>query len=416
MVQLQKKSLKYGERKMEEKYISFTEKMIKSHKILISTMFPLHLSMVGSVLSTYGYNVEILSNNGREVIEAGHKYAGEDTCYSAVLVIGQFLSALKSGRYDSHRVALLLFCTGGKGEAHYLQLLRSALERAGFDHVPVISLGLAGAESHPGFALDSKKLRGIIYGVLYADLMMSLSNQCKPYEMNEGACDELISRWQKKLGRELGAEGPIEYKTVKENCRQIVHDFASIEREDRVGTKIGIVGELYVKYSPLGNNCLKDFLVREGAQVMMPCLANSILYTLYNSKTESKSLVRRLVYGFIYNFLLKKKNDIIRIVKENSDFAPMTPFEDTLALAQCHVGCVDGAGDSKLPAAEMLAFAKNGVKNIVCNQPMGVDGKELIELVKSIDKDANVVVVDCAANSFSDETGEILRQMIKGAK
>ena len=406
----------FGERKMEKKYIPFTEKMIKSHKILIPTMLPLHFSMVGSVLSTYGYNVEILSNNGREVVETGLQYAGEDACYSAILVIGQFLSALKSGRYDSHRVALLFFCTGGMGEAHYLQLLRSALESAGFDHVPVISLESAKLEKHTGFVLDSKKLHGITYAVLYADLMMSLSNQCKPYEKNEGACDDLVSRWQRKLGRELGAEGPIEYKTVKENCRRIVRDFASIELEKHPAAKIGIVGELYVKYSPLGNNCLEDFLMCEGAQVMVPGLANSILYTLYNSKRESKSFARRLVYGFMYNFLLKKKNDIIRIIKENSDFDPLMPFEDTLAMAEKYAGHGDKKAESRLLAAEMLAFAQGGVKNIVCNQPMGGDGKELIELVKSVDPEVNVLAVDYDANSFSDETDEQLRQMIKNAK
>ncbi len=403
---------------MESKYIPFTEKMIKSHKILIPTMLPLHFSLVGSVLSTYGYNVEILSNNGRAVVETGLKYAGDDACYSAVLVIGQFLSALKSGRYDSHRVALLFFCTGGMGESHYLQLLRSALESAGFEHVPVISLSSAGLKKHPGFVLDSKKLHGIIYAVLYGDLMMSLSNQCKPCEKNEGSSDDLIAKWQRRLGRELGAEGVIEYRRVKENCTQIVRDFASIELEKRPAAKVGIVGELYVKYSPLGNNCLEDFLMCEGAEVVVPGLADSILYTVYNSKTESKSLVRRLVYGFLYRFLSRKKSDIIRIVKENSDFAPMTPFEDTLALAQKHVGNGEKAGENRLLAAEMLALAENGVKNIVCNQPMDrlYDGKELIDFVKSIDPDVNVVSVDYDANSFSDETDEMLRQMIKNAK
>ncbi len=401
---------------METKYISFTEKMIKSHKILIPTMLPIHFSMVGGILSTYGYNVEMLSDNGREVVETGLKYAGEDACYSAVLVIGQFLSALKSGRYDSHRVALLFFCTGGMDEAHYLRILRSALESAGFDHVPVISLSSAGIEKHPGLVLDSKKLHGIIYGILYGDLLMCLSNQCKPYEAQAGASDQLMGKWQRKLGRELGAEGSIEYRRVKENYRQIVKDFAALELDRRPAAKVGIVGELYVKYSPLGNNCLEDFLMFEGAEVIVSGLSDSILYTVYNSKTESKSFWRRLAYGFLYGFLSRKKNDIIRIVKENSDFVPMTPFEDTLDLAQRHVGHGAKADESRLWAAEMLAFAKNGVKNIVWNQPMGGDGKELIDLVKSIDQDVNVAYVDYDANSYFHETDELLRQMIKEAK
>ena len=410
---------RYGECKMEKKYIPFTQKMIKSHKILIPTMLPLHFSLVGSVLSTYGYNVEILSNNGREVVETGLKYAGEDAYYSAVLVIGQFLSALKSGRYDSTRTALLFFCTGGMGEAHYLNLLHSALESAGFENIPVISLSSAGIEKHPGFDLDSKKLHGIIYAVLYGDLMMSLSNQCKPYEKNDGACDELIAKWQRRLGRELGAEGVIEYGRVKENCRQIVRDFASIELEKRSCPKVGIVGELYVKYSPLGNNCLEDFLMCEGAEVVVPGLADSILYTIHNSIRESRGhLFRYLVYKFLYGFIFRKKNDIIRIVKENSDFAPMTPFEDTLALAEKHVGDGNRSDESRLLVAEMLALSESGVKNIVCNQPLNDDSDEraLIDLVKSIYSDVNVVSVDYDVISMSDETDDLLRQMIKDAK
>ena len=408
-----------GECKMETKYIPFTQKMIKSHKILIPTMLPLHFSLVGSVLSTYGYNVEILSNNGREVVETGLKYAGEDACYSAVMVIGQFLSALKSGRYDSQRTALLFFCTGGMGEAHYLHLLRSALESAGFENVPVISLSSAGLEKHPGFVLDSKKLHGIIYAVLYGDLMMSLSNQCKPYEKNEGSCDDLISRWQRRLGRELGSDGVIEYRRVKENFRQIVRDFAAIELEKRPVARVGIVGELYVKYSPLGNNCLEDFLMCEGAEVVVPGLLDSILYTIHDSMKECKgNLIRYIAYKFLYSFMYRKKNDIIRMVKENSDFAPMTPFEDTLALAEKHVGQGEQKGESRLLAAEMLALSESGVKNIVCNQPLNDDSDEkaLIDLVKRIYSDVNIVSVDYDVISMSDETDELLRQMIREAK
>lgn len=411
---------------MEQDYIPFTEKMIKTHKILIPTMLPIHFSFIGSVLSTYGYNVEILTDSGREVAETGLKYVHNDTCYPAVLVIGQFISALKSGRYDSHRVALMLFQSGGGCRAsNYVPLLRKALERAGFGHVPVISFSLAGLEKHPGFVLDIKKLHGMMYGVLYGDLMMSLANQCKPYEVEKGASEALMKKWQRKLGHELGAGGKIKYSKVKENYEQIVKDFAAIEMKKRPAVKVGVVGEIYVKYSPLGNNNLEDFLISEGAEVTVPGLVDFCLYSVYNNimdyKLYGKSFGKYLIYKIAYKFLCGKKNDIIRIVKENSDFTPMTPFEETVDLANDYISQGVKMGEGWLLTAEMLELAHSGVKNIVCTQPFGclpnhICGKGMMRPIKEANPGVNIVAIDYDAGATRVNQENRIKLMLANAK
>ena len=171
----------------ERTYIPFTEEMKKDYTILIPTMLPMHFKMIVSVLKTYGYKADLLENSGPEVTEAGLKYVHNDTCYPAILVIGQFLDALKSGKYDPNKVALILFQTGGGCRAsNYISLLRKALKKAGYAHVPVISISLSGIETHPGFTLDLAKAHSIMYALLYGDLLMTLVNQCRTYEIEKG--------------------------------------------------------------------------------------------------------------------------------------------------------------------------------------------------------------------------------------
>ncbi len=411
---------------MEKDYIEFTEKMIKTHKVLIPTMLPIHFSLIGSVLSTYGYNVEILSHSGREIAETGLKYVHNDTCYPAILVIGQFISALQSGRYDTKRVALMLFQTGGGCRAsNYIPLLRKALQRAGFGYVPVISFSLAGLEKHSGFVLDLKKLHGMMYGVLYGDLMMSLANQCKPYEVERGASETLMRKWQRTLGRELGAGGKIKYSHVKENYRQIVKEFSEIELKKRPAVKVGVVGEIYVKYSPLGNNDLENFLISEGAEVTVPGLADFCLYTVYNNimdyKLYGRGYFNHLLYRAAYKFLCRKKNDIIAIIKENSDFVPMTPFEETVKFADEYISSGVKMGEGWLLTAEMLELAHSGVKNIVCTQPFGclpnhICGKGMMRPIKEAIPGVNIVAIDYDAGATRVNQENRIKLMLANAQ
>ena len=195
--------------------MDFTKEMKKEYTILIPTLLPMHFKLIISVLQTYGYKCELLESSGPSVTEAGLKYVHNDTCYPAILVIGQFIDALKSGKYDPHKVALVLFQTGGGCRAsNYISLLRKALAKAGYDYVPVISFSLAGIEKHPGFKLNLPKLHGMMYALLYGDLLMTLVNQCRTFEINKGQAQALADRWVERLGAELGSGSRISYRKI----------------------------------------------------------------------------------------------------------------------------------------------------------------------------------------------------------
>ena len=271
----------------EKGYVVFTEAMKATHTILVPNMLPMHFQMIGRVLERVGYKVELLETSGPRIAEAGLKYVHNDTCYPAILVIGQFIDALQSGKYDPDKVALILFQTGGGCRAsNYIHLLRKALEKAGLGHVPVISLSLAGLETHPGFRLTVPLAMKMMYGVLYGDLLMTLVNQCKPYELEPGSAQALAANWTERLAREMGEQAS--YRQVKANYRRILDDFAALPMEKTEKVLVGVVGEIFVKYSPLGNNNLEQFLVDEGAEVVIPGLLDFCLYCVYNNLLDHK--------------------------------------------------------------------------------------------------------------------------------
>ena len=277
--------------KMDAYYVPFTKEMAKDYTILIPTMLPMHFRMIAAILRTYGYKIELLETSGPEIAETGLKYVHNDTCYPAILVIGQLMQALQSGKYDPHKVAMVQFQTGGGCRAsNYISLLRKALQKAGYGYVPVISFSVAGIEKHPGFPITVKRLHAMLYGVLYGDLLMTLVNQCRTYEVEQGAAQTLADDWTARLGREMGQGGRIRYRRVLENYRAIVRDFAKLPLRKYDAVKVGVVGEIFVKYSPLGNNNLEAFLVGEGAEVVVPGLIDFCLYCVYNNILDHEIL------------------------------------------------------------------------------------------------------------------------------
>ncbi|MCI5676230.1 MAG: 2-hydroxyacyl-CoA dehydratase, partial [Clostridia bacterium] len=297
---------------MSERVI-FTKEMKKDYTILLPTMLPMHFKILAEMLRSYGYKAELLENTDRSVIDRGLQYVHNDTCYPAILVIGQFIDALQSGKYDPDKVALIYFQTGGGCRAsNYVSLLRKALEKAGYGHVPVITFSFQGIEKHPGFQIGIKQLLSIACAVLYGDLLMTLVNQTKPYELQAGEAQRRANLWTERLGRELGTNPKAALHRLKKNYRAILKDFASIPREARDTVRVGVVGEIFVKYSPLGNNNLEDFLVREGAEVDMPGLLDFLLYCVYNNVMDYRLYRRnsRVIYAaycVAYRYLLHCK-------------------------------------------------------------------------------------------------------------
>ncbi len=410
----------------EKHYIEFTAEMKRDYKILVPNMLPVHFELIISVLRTFGYDAELLRSEGPQIAETGLRYVHNDTCYPAVLVIGQFLHAIMSGRYDPHRVALVLFQTGGGCRAsNYIPLLRKALERAGYGYVPVISFSPAGIESHSGFKLTIRHWHAMVYAVLYGDLIMSLANQTKPYEINKGETDALSARLTAELSLELGKGGKISYRGIKENYKRIIMSYADIPKNRCEKVKVGVVGEIFVKYSPLGNNNLERFLIEEGAEVTVPGLADFCLYSVYNSVEDYRLYGRNFfthrVFKFAYDFLCRKKQDIIDLVKEEGSFVPMTPFEHTVSLAKGYISTGTKMGEGWLLTAEMLELAESGVKNIVCTQPFGclpnhICGKGMMRPIKERNPDVNIVAIDYDAGATKANQENRLRLMLSNAR
>ena len=409
----------------EQTYIPFTEEMKKDYTILVPTMLPMHFELIISVLRNYGYHMELLRSSGPEIAETGLHYVHNDTCYPAILVIGQFIDALRSGKYDTDKVALILFQTGGGCRAsNYIPLLRKALQRAGYGHVPVISFSIAGLEKHPGFRLTVPKLRSMMYAVLYGDLLMTLVNQCKPYEIHTGEAEALAAEWTERLGRELGG-GKIRYRDILANYRRIIDDFAAIPRQERETVKVGVVGEIFVKYSPLGNNDLESFLVREGAEVVVPGLLDFCLYCVFNSiedyKLYGRNRISHGVYALAYRFLCRKKRDMIEIIERDERFVAPTPFERTAELAHGYISNGAKMGEGWLLTAEMLELAESGVKNIVCTQPFGclpnhICGKGMMRPIKERNPDVNIVAIDYDAGATRVNQENRLKLMLSNAR
>ena len=384
--------------------VLFTEDMKKTHTILIPDMLPRHFKLITALMRNYGYNMELLQNNGAGVTENGLKYVHNDSCYPAQLVIGQFLDAIQSGKYDPKKVALLLTQTGGGCRAsNYISLLRKALARAGYGYVPIISLNFSGLESNPGFKITMPILRRLVYAILYGDLMMRLVNQCRPYEIVKGSADELADKWTSKIARSLVDAKIVRYKNVREDFYSIVKDFSELPCIRTPKTRVGIVGEIYVKFSPLGNNRLEDFLVEENCEPVLAGLIDFVMYCVYNSiadyKLYRRGAMTKSIYSVVYKYLLKKQHHISEALTSTGVFRGFCDFDHTRSLIDGYLGIGMKMGEGWLLTAEMLELIDDGVNNIVCVQPFGclpnhIAGRGVIHKIKEAHPEANIAAID----------------------
>ena len=236
----------------------FTKEMKRDYTLLMPQMLPVTFTMLKKVLELDGYRIDMLMpENRRQIVDTGLKYVHNDTCYPALLVIGQLIDAVNSGRYDRHKVGLLITQTGGGCRAsNYIHLLRKALKKAGLEYIPVVSVNLSGLEKNPGFSLSIPTIMKLAVGMIYGDLLVWLGNQCRPYETEKGATDSLIESWTNRLVALFGEGRGMGRRAMKRIMPQITADFADIPRQGAPKVRVGIVGEIYVKFAPLGNNHL----------------------------------------------------------------------------------------------------------------------------------------------------------------
>lgn len=378
----------------------FTPEMKQTHTILIPDMLPIHFGLIMEIFRAGGYKMELLTTSTRSVVDEGLKHVHNDTCYPALLVIGQFIDALKSGKYDVNKVALLISQTGGGCRAsNYIHLLRKALDEE-FPQIPVLSLNFSGLEKDSGFKITAGMFLQMLYAVLYGDLLMSLYNTCRAHELNKGDSKAVLEKWQDKIA-ELFRKGG--YRKTKKLYREILADFSKIERTKEKKVRVGIVGEIYVKYSPLANNHLEDFLISEGCEPVVPAFLDFCLYCAVNTVNDGKiynfSTNTTKIFGIAYKLIYGMQKQMIRIVKEHGEFDPPHDFEDLRAYADKYMHQGVKMGEGWLIPAEMAALAHGGVENIICTQPFGclpnhIVAKGMSRVIKEAFPQANIVAVD----------------------
>jgi len=385
-------------------YPRFTPEMKKTHKILIPQMAPTHFYMIAEIFRQEGYTVEILENGGPEVAQEGLKYVHNDTCYPALLVIGQFIDALKSGQYDLDTTALIITQTGGGCRAsNYIHLLRKALLKAGFPQVPVASLNFSGLEKDSGFKFTLPMIRKALAAVFYGDELMCLANQLRPYENTPGQTDALVRHWQDTLNARFAQGKAISKRDMKRAFGEIAADFAAIPVTMVPRVKVGVVGEIYVKYSPLGNSHLEDFLAAEGCEVNLPGLMGFIQYCIVNGSESIKlyggSGMTKKLFEIAMDFTTTREKLMIEAIKQYPNLRAPGLFEHTVTLHEGFIGLGAKMGEGWLLTSEMVELVKSGFPNIVCAQPFGclpnhVVGKGMIAKIRAVYPEANITPID----------------------
>ena len=387
-------------------------------------MLPVHFRLLMAIFEHKGYKVELLENDSRAVVDEGLKNVHNDACYPALLVIGQFMDALNSGKYDPNTTALMITQTGGGCRAsNYIHLLRKAVAK-NYPQVPVVSLNFSGLEKDSAFRITAPMFLRLLYAVLYGDLLMTCYNKCRTYEINKGEAKAMLDKWQARLG-DIFRKGSREYLKTKKLYPQILGDFGSIKLSDEKKIRVGIVGEIYVKYSPLANNHLEDFLLSEGCEPVVPSLLEFVMYCASGTFTDAefydnKSTQSR-IYKLGYKLIYSKQKELIKMMKEQGSFEPLHDFEHLRHLADKYISQGVVMGEGWLIPAEMAALAQSGVDNIICTQPFGclpnhIVAKGMSRAIKQDNPNANIVAIDYDPGATRVNQENRIKLMLANAK
>lgn len=382
--------------------ILFTKEMKKKHTILGPQMSQIHFQFLEVGFNKAGYNLEILKSTDKSAIDEGLTYVNNDACYPAIITVGQIMKALKSGKYDLNNTSVIISQTGGGCRAtNYIAFIRKALNDAGMSHVPVISLNAVGLEKNPGFKLTFGLLNDLMMGLVYGDLLMRVLYRVRPYEKIPGSANKLYEYWVEKCKESLIKGGRKEFK---ENIYKIVKDFDNLEiHEDLVKPKVGIVGEILVKFHSDGNNHIVDFLESEGVEVIVPDLIDFFLYGAFNNKFRYKQLSGSYTKMILGNFFIKGiefyRKDLKKALEQSKRFEASKGIYELAELASKHLSLGNQMGEGWFLTAEMVELIESGVNNIACLQPFAclpnhITGKGMIKELRRAYPSANIVPID----------------------
>ena len=384
--------------------VAFTEEMRKEYTILCPQMSPIHFEVMQAGFEACGYHFEVLDNDNRHAVDVGLKYVNNDACYPSLMVVGQIMDALLSGKYDLNKVALIMTQTGGGCRAtNYVGFIRRALEKAGMPQIPVISLNLGGIETNPGFHLNAELLMRAAYSALFGDIFMRCVYRMRPYEKEAGSVDALHAKWVEKC-REFVSRKHMNYFTFCRMCRQIIKEFDDIPiYEDMRKPRVGIVGEILVKYAPAANNHLVELLEAEGAEAVVPDLLDFMLYCFYNQIYKAEYLGTSHKASVISRAgiwaLEKMRGTAAKAFEQSRHFTPPVSIYKIVEYAEPIVNIGNQTGEGWFLTGEMVELIHSGVNNIVCTQPFAclpnhVVGKGVIKELRKRFPLSNIVAID----------------------
>ena len=383
--------------------VLFTEEMRKDYTILCPQMSPIHFDILEPALRACGYNLVVMQNDNKHAIDMGLKYVNNDACYPSLWVVGQIMDELHSGKYDLNKTAVIMSQTGGGCRAtNYVGFIRRALKKAGMEQIPVISLNLSKLESNPGFHINFEMLERAAYGAVFGDIFMRCVYRMRPYEKVKGSVEAIHQKWLVKCQEFVSAKHMNFFKFQK-MCAQIIEDFDKVEITDEVKPRVGVVGEILVKFAPAANNHLVDLLESEGAEAVVPDLIDFMLYCFYNqiykadelgTSKKTKAFCRAGIWA-----IERLRGGAAKAFEKSVHFDPPTSIYKTVEYAKPIVSIGNQTGEGWFLTGEMVELIKEGATNIVCTQPFGclpnhVVGKGVIKQMRHLYPGCNIVAID----------------------
>ena len=403
----------------------FTKEMRKDYTILIPMMIPIHFELLEPAVNSCGYNMVLLRECTQHTVETGLKYVNNDACYPSILVTGQMIEALESGKYDVNKTALIMSQTGGGCRAtNYIGFIRKALRDAGFEQVPVISLNVVGMEKMPGFKLTPKLMDKMIKAVLLGDLLQKMLHKNRAYEINKGDTDKVFDKWMEKSKKLVTKCTNSEFKQA---IYDMVDDFEKIEVDmTNVKPKVGIVGEVLIKYHPFGNNYVADLLEKEGAEVILPDFMGFVKFMATHKITFNQLLNSNKISAAVSKIALKlinlmEKDTKIALEKSKKNYLPTCDIYHLEDKVKDILSIGNQTGEGWFLTAEMVEYIENDIPNIVCVQPFAclpnhVVGKGVIKTIRSKYPMANITPVDYDPGASETNQANRIKLMMAVAK
>ncbi|MFW2490031.1 acyl-CoA dehydratase activase-related protein [Clostridium chromiireducens] len=401
MDERERKNYKPVEEKIVYKNPVFTPEMRKKHTILAPQMSPIHFELIETAVRAAGYNIEVLPSMDMKAVDEGLKYVNNDACYPSIIVVGQMIEALKSGKYDLNNTSVIITQTGGGCRAtNYIGFLKMALKHAGFEQVPIISLNAVGLEQQPGFKITTKLLNKAIMALVYGDLFMRVLYRTRPYEKVKGSANELHAKWNEKVKVNLINGSKREFNN---NIKEIIKDFDTLPLLNINKPRVGVVGEILVKFHPTANNDIVGILENEGAEAVVPDLLDFFFYSTFDADFKARYLAGSKITQHLCNlaimYMESYRNTMKKSLEKSSRFYKPKHIKELADMASPILSLGNQTGEGWFLTAEMIELIESGASNIVCLQPFAclpnhVTGKGMIKTLKERYPSSNIVAID----------------------